>query len=202
MNLHPRGSIQPFRSGHDYVIEVDGCWTWMHKRDAQGYGHLTGSPVAGERRAHRAAYAAANGPIPRGDHIHHRCENKACINPAHLEHHTHSRHLQIHRIAESPLTWDDVREIRRTHSEGGTSIDALGERYGLKKSAIHRLIKNETWHDPNYTPGRMAVCPLLECGETFIATRHHQRFCCGEHRNLHNNRVPGGYVERRLRRAA
>lgn len=39
----------------------------------------------GEKRlVHRVAYELANGPVPEDLHIHHRCETKLCVNPAHL----------------------------------------------------------------------------------------------------------------------
>jgi hypothetical protein len=67
---------------------ASGCVVWTRSIDAYGYGQFWVSNWRGERdivKAHRAAYELAKGPIPEGLTIDHVCENKACLNPAHLE---------------------------------------------------------------------------------------------------------------------
>lgn len=70
------------------VVEDRGyetpCWAWLWSLDRDGYGRF--KPNGGkERRAHRWAYEHFTGPIRKGLHVHHRCENRDCVNPAHLE---------------------------------------------------------------------------------------------------------------------
>lgn len=46
--------------------------------------------------AHRLAYEQVFGEIPEGIHIHHKCDNKMCINVNHLEALSPEEHRRIH----------------------------------------------------------------------------------------------------------
>ena len=60
----------------------NGCRLWKKCRDGWGYGRQVWGKK--EYKAHRLAWALANGPIPSGMLVCHRCDTPACINPDHL----------------------------------------------------------------------------------------------------------------------
>jgi hypothetical protein len=66
------------------LIDTTGdCWQWTGSTTDQGYGffYLGAEKVY----AHRWFYELVAGPIPDGLVIDHRCRNRACARPSHLE---------------------------------------------------------------------------------------------------------------------
>lgn len=76
------------------VETADGCWIWTGptsgaKGRGRGYPrmNLDGATVA----VHIVMFVCENGPIPPRKQIDHKCRNRLCVRPAHLEMVTHKQ---------------------------------------------------------------------------------------------------------------
>ena len=66
------------------TVTPSGCWQWTGPLDRDGYG--MGRFVGTIARVHRKAFAEAAGrAIPRDVELDHRCRNRACFRPTHLD---------------------------------------------------------------------------------------------------------------------
>lgn len=59
------------------------CFHWTGSTNSKGYGtqRINGRLLL----AHRVAYEANNGEIPKGMWVLHKCDNPICVRPSHLE---------------------------------------------------------------------------------------------------------------------
>ena len=62
------------------------CWEWSANKNNNGYGMFSCRALGFKHKklAHRLSYQHFNGPIPKGSHILHSCDNPSCVNPSHL----------------------------------------------------------------------------------------------------------------------
>jgi hypothetical protein len=94
VNGHQGRQVRGPRKKVRYAIDPEtGCWNWALSV-VRGYGRVRRDGV--KRFAHRVAYEDAYGPVPPGHDIHHRCENKRCVNPEHLQALTPEEHGRLH----------------------------------------------------------------------------------------------------------
>lgn len=125
----------------DWIEEQRGfdtpCWIWQDRREAWD-GHRLVMLNKKRVSVHRAVYELLVGPIPAGHHLHHRCEQPACVNPEHLEVVTPSAHVFLHR----KLTSDDVLRIRASASEDDAR---LADELGITLKYLRRVRRGFHW---------------------------------------------------------
>lgn len=135
----------------------DDCWTWIGKVTTAGYGQIgRGRNVEGQVHVHRLSYEMAKGPIPDGLVIRHRCDNRVCVNPGHLEVGTYADNsrdcVERGRTADrkgeahpqAKVTAADVREIRRLVDSGALQ-SVVAARFGLSKQSVSSIVTRRNW---------------------------------------------------------
>lgn len=64
------------------VRTTPDCWEWLGYCRADGYGLMKDHQK--HRRAHVVSWELANGPVPEGLCVLHKCDNRKCVRPDHL----------------------------------------------------------------------------------------------------------------------
>lgn len=142
------------------VKKTIGCWIWQSEIGANGYGYFffQGKPVL----AHRFCWLIRKGGIPSGLLVLHRCDNPACVNPAHLFLGTQSDNMRDaarkNRLAiqKNPgayrgdnsrnhkLTATMVRRMRYLAS-GGRGYADLATTFGVCREHVSRIVAGQFW---------------------------------------------------------
>lgn len=144
---------------------ADDCWEYTAGLNTSGYGFfwLRGKNQA----AHRVSFLLAHGRWPSPCALH-RCDNRPCVNPAHLFEGTiadnvadavakgrqsqGAKHREVIRASHpraedhpcAKLTWQAVHEMREL-ADAGVSINQIRQTYGVTWRAAKQAIHGETW---------------------------------------------------------
>jgi hypothetical protein len=130
------------------------CWEWMGAKK-EGYG------LYSKRTCHRLSWELHNGQtIPDNTVVRHKCDNRACLNPEHLELGTVQDNI-ADKVARgratggsgrrgangtnTKLTTDQVKEIRE--NPHGCTMDCMAHRFGCSTSQISRIMHNDRWSE-------------------------------------------------------
>jgi hypothetical protein len=132
--------------------------------------------------AHRLAWADANGPIPPGMLVCHRCDRPSCVNVEHLflgtaadnaadcrvkgrtatgmANGTHTRPERVPHGASKPMAKlnDAAVVAMRNDRAAGMTTKALGAKYGVSEQTASKAMSGKTWrHVPAYLEGQEAA---------------------------------------------
>lgn len=128
-----------------------GCIEWTGAKVSKGYGSMKAGPTT--IGTHRYAWELANGKIPKGLFVLHKCDNRACCNPEHLWIGTNADNVadmdQKGRRADTrgmnhpqrKLNEDQVISIRSDER----SNPQIASEYGVTKELISQIKRRVCW---------------------------------------------------------
>lgn len=136
------------------------CWEWTHDQNSNGYGRF--SLKDRSLSAHRVAFEIFGAKIPADKVVCHTCDNRLCVNPAHLWLGTQSENLvdaarkgrmfqpdtRADKNGNTKLTWDDVLNIRKQVSNGVRQND-VARAFGVSPSTVANIKNHQTWRAEN-----------------------------------------------------
>ena len=141
------------------VIKTDHCWFWKGSVRPDGYGS---SGIRGvTQTAHRTAWILMRGPIAAGLVVCHTCDNRRCVNPAHLYIGTVMQNVRDAwnrdrypartgtRNGHAKLTEGDVLMMR---ADRETSHAEYARRFAITREAIRYARIGRTWPHLSDTP--------------------------------------------------
>lgn len=140
------------------------CWEWQGHINSGGYG-MTNTRY-GTRQAHRVAWILTNGAIPEGLDVCHHCDNRPCVNPAHLFLGTTAENmLDRDQKGRHRTGWYDKRgagnpraklnpaQIMAIRSRAEVPSAILAREFSVSPSMIRRIIRGSSWNNlPVTTP--------------------------------------------------
>ena len=145
-----------------FMAKVDrtgDCWLWTASKNRNGYGQFHNRRRNGSRtmsEPHRLSYQHHHGEIPVDCVVRHKCLNKHCVNPDHLETGTkvdnHNDRVRdgTELIGEnhpsSKLTADQVIQIRVLAEIGADRRHkTLADMFGVDRRTITQVINRTRW---------------------------------------------------------
>lgn len=132
----------------------DECWPWKTGLDAHGYGNFRFRDV--DYKSHRVSLQLKLGrEISSEECAMHSCDNRVCVNPAHLSPGTRGENIQdAHRkgrMSKPPrnpnakvFTADEIRAIRIERAQGDTQR-VVAERHGCSQSIVSNICSRKAW---------------------------------------------------------
>lgn len=135
-----------------HLPHLGPCALWLGDLSTHGYGRFS---VGGKHiQAHVYAWELANGPVPDGLCVLHRCDVRACVRVEHLFLGTRAensadmaakrRSTWGERNPMAKLTDDAVRAIRERYASGMTMREAA-ESFGTTEDNVRHIVLGKSW---------------------------------------------------------
>jgi hypothetical protein len=116
------------------------CWVWQRAKVGP-YGVVK---VARQQvYAHRHAYEASRGAIPKGLTIDHLCRVQACVNPDHLEVVTYAENTR--RSSLATLRAADAVLVLQLALTTTLSHGAIAEIVGMSRPLVSLIVSGRRW---------------------------------------------------------
>jgi DNA-binding CsgD family transcriptional regulator len=148
------------------VDRTGDCWMWTGTLNNGGYGVLSVKGIS--MRAHRLSWELHNGRIPDGPGYHgtvvaHKCDVRACVNPAHLFLTDQSGNLLDCRekgraykafgeeAGRAVLTEKDVEQIR-ARALSGEERGSIAKDFGITNQSVVDICSGKTWRHLPHIP--------------------------------------------------
>lgn len=139
----------------------EGCWLWTKSCFSSGYGQ---QKTKGKNwKVHRLIYSLLNKDFDSKLIVRHRCGNRLCCNPLHLEEGTledNAKDSRIHGTSHfhninqfgvnnhiAKLNEDIVYEMRKLYAAGDKTFDEIGGHFNVSRKAAERAVRGQTYPD-------------------------------------------------------
>jgi hypothetical protein len=134
-------------------VDVAGCFICTsHKLSKVGYPEIWRNKK--KYIMSRFIYEQCFGPIAEGLVVRHKCDNRGCINPEHLELGTQADNMQDmvirgrnamgEKCGASKLTEENIKEIRLLLSKG-MKVREVSAKFNVTDHAIRDIRRRKTW---------------------------------------------------------
>ena len=135
--------------------DENSCWVWQ-AATVEGYGVIgLGGRGSGTIRAHRSSVLLDGRTIPGEKLVRHLCNNRACVNPKHLEVGTYQENAEDsreagtlalgYRLPQTRLTTDQVIAIKVLLQSGALAQWRIAALFGIHQMTVSDIATGTTW---------------------------------------------------------